>query len=92
MMPHFSGLNVKTMKSFHLLAPLQFIRLIKTPKRISIIKIFGDFFKTRDMIPPQLLKSLVVSMPKRVSELNREKMKFTLHTKALCIRKHKYIK
>ena len=61
------------MNFFHLLAPAQFPRLVKTPKRISNIKIFHTFFKTRDNIPPQLLKSLVVRMPKRVFEINREK-------------------
>ena len=62
------------MKFFHLLAPAQFFRLVKTQKSISNIKIFDTFFKTRDKIPPQPLKSLVVStMPKRVFEVNREK-------------------
>ena len=62
------------MNTVHLLAPAQFFRLVKTPKRISNIKIFDTFFKNRDKIPPQLLKSLVVSMPKRVFEVNREKL------------------
>ena len=80
----FSGLKVETMKFFHLLAPAQFLWLVKTPKIISNKKKVDTFFKTRDKIPPQLLKSLVVSMPKRVFEVNREKMKFTLRIKALC--------
>ena len=80
----FSGLKVKTMKFFHVLAPAQLLRLIKTPKRFLNIKLFYTFFKTRDMIPPQLFKSLVLTMPKRVFEVNYEKMKFTLHIKVLC--------
>ena len=60
------------MKFFHLLAPTQFLRLVKTPKIISNIQVFHIFFKTRDKIPPQVLKSLVVSMPKQVFEVNRE--------------------
>ena len=63
------------MTIFHLLAPVQFLRLIETPKRISNFNIFDTFFfKTRDKISPQILKSLVVSMPKRVFEVNREKI------------------
>ena len=65
------------MKFFHLWAPAQFLRLVKTPKGISNIKILDDFFRTRDKNPPQLLKSLVVNMPKRVFEVNCEKL--TLH-------------
>ena len=64
------------MKLFHLLAPAQNLRLVKTPKINSLIKIFETFFKTRDKIPPQLLKSLVVSIPKQVFEVKREKIKF----------------
>ena len=62
------------MKFFHLLAPAQFHRLVRTPKRIPNIKIVHTFFKTRDKIPPQLLKSLALSMPKQVFEVNREKL------------------
>ena len=71
----FSGLKVKTMKLLYLLAPTQFLRLVKTPKIISHIKFFlYFFFKTREKIPRQLLKSLVVSTPKRVFGVNREKL------------------
>ena len=62
------------MNIFHLLAPAHFLTLVKTPKIISNFNIFDTFFETRDKIPPQLLKSLVVSMPKRVFEVNREKL------------------
>ena len=61
-----------------MLAPAQFDRLVKTPKRISKNEISDTFFKTRDKIP-HLLESLVVGMPKRVFEVNCKKMKFTLH-------------
>ena len=62
------------MKFFHLLAPAKFLRIVKTPKIISNIKIFDTFLKTRDKIPPQLLKNLVVCMPERVFEDNRKKV------------------
>ena len=61
------------MKLIHLLAPAQFLRLVETPKIISNFNIFDTFFEARDKIPPQLLKGLVVSMPKRVFEVNRVK-------------------
>ena len=62
----------------------QLHRLVKTQKETSNIKNFETFFMTRDKIPFQLLKSLVVSMPKRVFGVKRKKMKFTLNTSALC--------
>ena len=62
------------MNIFHILAPVQYLRQVRTPKRISHIKNFDNFFKTQDKIPPQLLKSLVERMPKRVFEVNREKL------------------
>ena len=61
------------MKFFYFSASAHFLRSGKTPKRISNIKIFDTFFKARDRIPPQLLKITVVSMPKRVFEVNSEK-------------------
>ena len=61
------------MKFFHLLAPAKFLKLFKTPKIISNINIFYTFFKTSDKIPPQLLKNLIDSVPKRVFEVKREK-------------------
>ena len=74
------------MKIFPLLAPARFLSLVKQPKIFSHIKIFDTFFRTLDKIPPQLLKSLVVSMPKRVFEVNREKL--SLHY----ISSHVYLK
>ena len=61
------------MKISQLLAPAQSPGLVKTPKEISNIKHFDTVFKTFNKIPPQLLKSLVVGMPKRIFEVNREK-------------------
>ena len=61
------------MKFFHLLAPVQFLGLVKTPKIILNIYFFDILCKTRDKIPPQLLNNLVVSMPEQVFEVNREK-------------------
>ena len=54
-------------------APAQSPRLIKTAKLFSNIKHFDTVFKTWNKIPPQLIKNLVVSMPKRVSEVHRKK-------------------
>ena len=62
------------MNIFHLLPPVQFLRLVETSKRVSKIKIFDTFFKAWDKIPHQLLKSLVVNMSKQVFEVNREKL------------------
>ena len=70
---NFSRLKVITMNIFHLLAPAQFLRLVKQPKIISNFTFFDTFFETRDKIPPQILENLVVGMPKRVFEVNREK-------------------
>ena len=70
----FSGLKVYTMKIFHLLPPAHFLRQVKTPKTISKIKILYTFFKAWDKIPHQLLKNLVVNMPKRVFDVNRKKL------------------
>ena len=81
----FSGLKVRKMKFFHLLASAQFPRLLRTPKGNpnnntfdiffkTLDKIPPQLFKTLDKIPPQLLKRLVLSMPKRVFEVNREKL------------------
>ena len=77
------------MKFFHVLTPARFFRLVKTPKRISNIKIFDTFFKTRDMIPPQPLKRLVVSTPKRVFEVNREKKICSLYISRPCVLEEK---
>ena len=72
------------MNIFHMLDPAQFLRLFKTPKIISNFNIFDIFFKTRDKIPTQLIKSLLISMLERVSEVNREKIRFTIHIKVKC--------
>ena len=62
------------MNIFHMLAFVQFLRLVKPPTTISNLNIFDSFFfETRDKIPPQLLKILVVGMPKRFFEVIREK-------------------
>ena len=61
------------MNIFHLLAHAQFFRLGKPQTIFSNFSVFYTFFEIRDKIPPQLLKSLVVSMPKRIFEVNREK-------------------
>ena len=62
------------MKFFHLLALAKFLRLAKTPKIFSNIKIVDTFFKTQDKVPPQLSKSLGVTMPKRFFGVDREKL------------------
>ena len=56
-----------------LLAPTQLLNLVKPPIIISNFNIFDAFSETRDEILPQILKSLVISMPKRVFEVNRKK-------------------
>ena len=61
------------MNIFHFLAAAQFLKLVKTLKRISSVKNFDTFFKTRDMIPLHLLESLIMGMVKRFFEVNREK-------------------
>ena len=60
------------MRLYHLLAPAQLLMLVETPKTIPNIKFFYNFLKTQVKIPSQLLKNLVVSMPKRAFEVNRE--------------------
>ena len=79
------------MKSFHL-ASAQFLRLVKTTKTNSNIKIFGNFFKARDKIPPQMLKSFVLSMSKRVFQLNRENFGLFYKSTPCVLEKNKYIK
>ena len=81
----FSGLKVKNMEY------AQSLRLTKTSKATSNIKIFGTVFMTWDKIPSQLLKSFVVSMPKRVFGVICKK-KITQNINALCTWKNKYIK
>ena len=56
------------MKFSQIKAPAKAPRLVKTPKGISNIKQFDTVIKTWNKIPPQLLKSLIVSMPKQVYE------------------------
>ena len=73
--PNFSRQKVKTMKFFHFKENFsQSPRKVKTPEKNSNIKTVDTVFKTWDNILFQLLKNLVVGMPKLVFEVNRKKL------------------
>ena len=70
--------------------PVQFLRLVKSPKRILRFKIVDVFSNTQDKISPQLLKSLVVSMPERVVEVNRENQSLHYMSRPCYLKKNWY--
>ena len=61
------------MKFFHLQKPAQSTKQIKTKKKTNN-KIYDTVFTTWGNIFPQLLKTLVVGITKRVFEVNRKKI------------------
>ena len=66
------------MKLSDLEIPVQSSKLVETPKEVSSIKNVDTVFETWDEMRPQLLGSLVLSMPERVLEEICKKMEFTL--------------